>query len=257
MNIAIKSETDSRILIYPLIKCLHGFGTICIVTNNIMFSRLIEGEVEGGFKNVRILVTPDGDMEGMLEVDEYYEGKYDYLILDNVGAVDYDILIAIVTNKITDTYVQDLLYVIGDEKTHILKFGSPAPGGKTEKSGKDSSKDKAKAKPKKGKKGEEPEPVEEEEVLDDDFNKWDDKKTDEDILTEKLSTSQSKWCKFPTFDAIETMEARHYMMVPDETLLKEIHRLFSTNLSVDYHHFQKGVKIKDESSSDISGLDVR
>lgn len=250
MNIAIKSETDSRIFIYPLIKCLHAYGTVCVVTNNIMFSRLIEGEVEGGFKNVRILVTPEGDLDGMLEVDEYYEGKYDYLIMDNVGAVDYDILIALVTNKITDAYVQDLLYVISDDKTHILKFGSPAPGGKNEK-------DKKNEKPKKPKKGEEPAEVEEVEESDEEFNKWDDKKTDEDILTEKLSTAQSKWCKFPSFEAIETMESRHYMMVPEETLMKEIHRLFESSFSVDYHHFQKGAKAKDESSSDISGLDVR
>ena len=242
MEIAIRSEVDSRVLVYPLIKVLATYGTVAVYTSNKFFSRLIENELEGGFKNIRIVVSPEEDIEAAKESDEYYKNKYDYLILDNMGASDYDMMIAIVTSHLSDNYTSDLLYIISEEKTHIIKFGSPAKGAKD-----------AKKPPKKPKKGEEPD-------LDDDefnsFNKWDNTKTDEEILKELLADRESKWVKFPTFEAIENMEARHIFITPDDTLIKELFRLFGESLSIDERMFTKGARVKDESSSSISGTDI-
>lgn len=241
MEIAIKAETDSRVLVYPLIKVLCNYGTVAVYTSNKYFTRLIENELEGGFKNIRIVVNPEADLEAIKESDDFNKSKYDFIIYDNVGATDYDMLICMLTNRISESYVQDLLYIIQDSKTHVLKFGSPAPTRKEkpEHKAKKSAKDEA---------------VEED---DRDFNKWHQEKTDEDVLKEVLSDRTTKWCKFPSFDMIENMEARHIMPTPDDGLIKELFRLFGESLSVDERMFTKGARIKDESSSDISGTDVR
>ena len=241
MEIAIKAETDSRVLVYPLIKVLCNYGTVAVYTSNKYFTRLIENELEGGFKNIRIVVNPEADLEAIKESDDFNKSKYDFIIYDNVGSTDYDMLICMLTNRISESYVQDLLYVIQDSKTHVLKFGPPAP----------TRKEKPEPKAKKFAKEE----VSDEE--DRDFNKWHQEKTDEDVLKEVLSDRNAKWCKFPSFDMIENMEARHIMPTPDDGLIKELFRLFGESLSVDERMFTKGARVKDESSSDISGTDVR
>jgi hypothetical protein len=53
------------------------------------------------------------------------------------------------------------------------------------------------------------------------------------------------------------MESRHIMPVPDDGLIKELYKLFGDYLSIDERMFTKGARVKDESSSDISGTDVR
>ena len=242
MEISIKSETDSRVLLYPLMKTLINYGTVAVYSSNRMLSRLIENEMEGGFKNIRVIVSPEADLEGAKESDEWYLGRYDFCIYDNMGATDYDICLCLVTNRLSQSYVDDLTYLITDSKTHILKFGSAAPQLK-EKG----------AKPEKHKKGEETELTEE----DLNFNKWRVEKTDEQILQEALADRNAKWCKFPSLEAIEQMESRHKMMVPDDGLIKELFRLFGKHLAVDERMFTKGARLKDESSSDISGTDVR
>lgn len=244
MEIAIKSEADSRILLYPLIKALYNYGTIAVYTSNRLLSRLIENELEGGFRNVRIVVSPEADLEGAKESDDYYRDKYDFIIYDNMGAVDYDVMIIILTNRLSDSFVTDLVYIAGDEKTHMIKFGSPAPV-----------KQEKKEKPQKVKKAEDK--TDEEIQEDRQFNKWVVEKTDEDILQEMLSSKDLKWCKFPTYDAIEAMESRYVMMVPDDALLKELYKIFGEAISVDERQFTKGARVKDESGSTIDGTDVR
>lgn len=244
MEIAIKSEADSRVLLYPLIKTLYNYGTIAVYSSNRHLSRLIENELEGGFRNVRIVVSPEADLESAKESDEYYRDKYDFIIYDNMGAVDYDHMIVMLTNRLSDSFVTDLIYIAGDEKTHMIKFGTPAPV-----------KQEKKEKPQKVKK---PEEKTEEEIQDDrKFNKWVVEKTDEDILHEILSSKDLKWCKFPTFDAIEAMESRYVMMVPDDTLIKELYKIFGEAIAVDERQFTKGARVKDESGSTIDGTDVR
>ena len=242
MEISIKSETDSRILLYPLIKVLSNYGTVAVYSSNRILTRLIENDLEGGFKNIRVVVSPEADLEGVKESDDWYRGRYDFCIYDNMGATDYDLCICIVTNRLSESYVDDLTYLITDSKTHILKFGSAAPMIKENG-----------VKPEKVKKGVE-DTSDEDDVT---FNKWKTEKTDEEILQEALADRNAKWCKFPSLEAIDQMESRHKMMVPDDGLIKELYRLFGSHLSIDERMFTKGARMKDESSSDISGTDVR
>lgn len=240
MEIAIRSECDSRVLLYPLIKTLYNYGTVAVYTSNKFLSRLIENELEGGFRNVRIIVNTESDLEEAKLSDEYFKDKYDFVIFDNMGATVYDMLICIVTNRLSESFVSDLVYIAKDAKTKIIKFGSPAPS--------DKSKEKS-SKPSKA--GTEDEGEENE------FNKWDEEKSDEETLTDMLQNSNSRWCKFPSYEAIELMESRFQMITPDDTLIKELYKIFGSVLSIDERQFTKGARLKDESSSLISGTDVR
>ena len=244
MEICIKSETDSRIFLYPLIKVLSNYGTVCVYSSNRMLTRLIENDMEGGFKNIRIMVSTEADLDACKESDEWYKGKYDFCIYDNMNIQSYDILICLVTNRLSETYVQDLTYLITDPKVHIIKFGAPAPITKDK-----NEKPKKETKPKGG--------AVEEDFDDTEFNKWHVEKTDEELLTEALSNRETKWCKFPSLESIDQMESRHIMLTPDDGLIKELFRLFGEKLNVDERMFTKGARVKDESSSDISGTDVR
>lgn len=262
MIIAIRSEADSRLLVYPLIKCLYNFGTIAVFTSNHCIGRLIDNEYDGGFKNVRIVMVEDGDLQSAFTADDYYKDKYDFLILDNVGAIEYDLTIAVITNHITDDYAEAMYALMDEPTTKILKFGKPAPTIK-EKTNKPSSK------PNKTKKAVDEE--EEEQVGIDEtkvstvsdkepegeFNKWHDNRSDKEKLRDYLNRKEVKWNKFPSWETIEEMEARHHMLTPDDGIIKEIHRLFEPYLNVDLRMFMKGVRQPDESSSIISGIDVR
>lgn len=241
MQIAVKSEIDSRVLVYPMIKALSLYGTVCVFTNNKNFTRLIENELEGGFKNISINVSLDADLEAMKQSVEFFSDKFDFTIYDNVGAVDYDILIVPISNRLSASFIEDLVYVAADPKTHIMKFGNPASGSSSQKSTLQN---------KSSNKGNSTE-------VDMDFNKWNKEKSDKEILQEMLQNRNAKWCKFPTWDAIEEMESRRKMISPDDGLIKELYRILGSYLNVDERQFTKGARVKDESGSDIDGTDVR
>lgn len=236
MEISIRSEADSRCLVYPLLKALYNYGTIVLFTTNRSVSRLIENEEDGGFKNIRIIVSPEADLDGAKDAIGFHSNDYDFVIYDNIGAVDYDMLIAMVTNRLSDSYVQDLLYICSDPKTHILKFGKPAPGGKTP--------------PKKNTKV----AVANDAEVD---NKWQNEKSDEDVLRELLNDHSKQWIPFPSMEDIELVESRGFLMTPPDLMLRELYRLLGKYLHVDERQFMKGARLKDESSSNIGGTDIR
>lgn len=257
MNIAIKSECDSRVLVYPMLKIFNQYGKVALFSSNKQVLRLIESDLDGGFKNIDVTYV-DGDLYDALDEEGAYEGRYDYVIYDNVSQLDYDYLLCLVTNFISHVYIDDLKMVIDDPKTHIIKFGKPGPAPK---------KAKEDTKKKKAKKGE---VVEEEtkvldiyeelggdSVDDDSFNKWDIKKTDSEILLEKLTKREAKWCKFPTMDSIEEFETKHVFYTPDDSICKEIYRIFKDIFSIPEHQFGKAARLKDTSSPFTDGVSVR
>lgn len=266
MKIAIKSEADSRMLVYPLLKILSQYGTTALFTTNPYTQRLIEDELEGGFRNIVVSVVLDDDLRKAEEDEEMYTDKYDFTIYDNVGAIDYDYLICIVTNHVTEAYMEELKLVIDEDSVHIIKFGKPAPRKKQPKK---------ETKPKKPKKGEEVAEVEEVEettpmnindalkdnssdnISDEEFNKWNIKKTESDILLEKINIGKdSKWCKFVEMADIEQLESRHKFFKVDDNLLKEIYRIIGSNLGVDERMFIKTGKLEDTSRTIVQGVDI-
>lgn len=277
MNISIRSEADSRILVYPLIRALYNYGTICVITNNVYMKRLIDVDtMEGGFRNVRVIVQPDGDLEDALAQEEMFKDKYSFVIYDNMGATDYDIECIIITSRVSESYLQDIVWIIGEEGTNVFRFGPGAPAPKKEKEKKQSN-----GKAKKNSKSDESESdgiiqTSEEDVFENVLdakantqqisgfnedgtikNKWTMEKTDAEILNEKLAEAQAAVLPFPNFEDIEKMESRWIFPKVNGKLAKAIYQVIGPFINVDERTFMKGVSTADEGGYFISGADVR
>ena len=274
MNISVRSEADSRMLVYPLIRSLYNYGSICVITNNVYMYRLMDTDtLEGGFRNVRVIVQPDNDLETALKEDEYYEGKYDFVIYDNMGVADFDVECIIITSRVSEAYLQDIIWLIGEKATVVFRFGQ----GYTEKKEK-------KPKEKKKRNGKEDEAIEitdennDEIIADGDTvldgtkamekesginpdgtlkNKWTRVKSDAEILNEKLAEAQAVVLPFPSFEEIEKMECRWIMPKVTGKLAKLIYSIFKDYINVDERMFLGGVSKDDEGGNFISGANVR
>lgn len=274
MNISIRSEADSRILVYPLIRALYNYGSICVITNNVYLNRLIDIDtMEGGFRNVRVIVQPDGDIEEAHKQDDWYDNMYDFVIYDNMGFPDFDIECVIITSRVSESYLQDIVWIISEPGTKIFRFGQ----GVGNKSKKEPSKKPAKKSGKNGEETEEstsPELPEgaQTEVLDGKAameqvsgfnedgtlkNKWTEKKTDAEILNEKLKDAQAVVLPFPSFEDIEKMECRWILPKIEPKLAKLLYTILKDYINVDERTFTKGVSTLDEGGNFISGADVR
>lgn len=276
MNIAIRSEADSRVLVYPLIRSLYPYGTICVITNNIYMRRLLDTDtLEGGFRNVRVIVQPDGDLEEALEQEDMYKGKYDFVIYDNMGYPDFDVECIIITSRVSESYLQDIVWLVGEEGTKIFRFGAGAPRPKQPKEKKERP---DKKRLRKGENSEDdidlaPSPDDmSPDVLDataakkedtgfnDDGtykNKWTAEKTDAEILNDKLAEAQATVLPFPSFEDIEKMECRWILPKVESKLAKVIYQVIGPYINVEERLFMKGVSSQDEGGNFISGADVR
>ena len=266
MNISIRSEADSRMLLYPLIKCLYPYGTICIISNNVYLKRLMDIDtLEGGFRNIRVIVQPDGDLEDALEGEDMYKDKYDFTIYDNMGYTNYDVECVILTSRVSESYLQDIVWIIGEPSVKVFRFGQGAK--------------KAKERPeRKSKKSKGEEDItdeldeqlgptvigettkEKESMINEDGtikNKWREEKSDAEILDEKLKQAQAVVLPFPSFEVIEQMECRWKFPKVDQKLAKQIYSIIGDSISVDERQFLKGVSLDDEGGYFISGADVR
>lgn len=293
MNIAIRSEADSRMLLYPLIRALYPYGTICVISNNIYLQRLIDiDSFEGGFRNVRVIVDTTSDMEYVMETEDLYQGKYDFVIFDNFGTTDFDMEFIIVTTRVSEIYLQDILYVIGEPNTHVIRFGAGS-GNKKNKSSKSSERKPREKKPESEKHKERrhrkmtPEEIaaeeeaerlaaykEEDENAANELlnakkeetgfnedgtikNKWTREKTDEELLNDKLGEAKAVVLPYPSFKDIEDMEAKWILPKIENKLAGVLYNALKDFIHVDERVFKKGVSTQDEGGNFISGADIR
>lgn len=280
MNIAIRSEADSRMLVYPLIRALYNYGSICVVTNNVYMNRLIDTDtMEGGFRNVRVIVCTNNDLEDIIEEERLNAELYEYVIYDNVGFQDFDIECVIITSRVSESYLQEVIWMVGEEGTVIFRFGEGIKPPKEKKEKKEPTNKKRRGK---GKGAEEQEveidaiedvgDMSKEVILDgakaqakdtgfnEDGtikNKWTMEKTDAEILNEKLAEAQAAVLPFPSFKDIEDMESRWILPKVNGKLAKILYNMLKDEISVDERQFMKGVSSQDEGGNFISGADVR
>ena len=240
MEIAIRSEVDSRSFIYPMLTCLKRFGSVCIFTDNPLYNRLVDEDSEvPGFANIEVYpLYPNfnGDLDAAIEESEYEPGKWDWVIWDNVGRTEVDVQLALFTNKVSDRLVQDMMYVIDEEGVRIIKLGTPFKSNS--KAVKGHTKNNSNSTEEAG-----------------DVNKWNTTKTDEEIFQEKLNGSSAKWIPFPIVDEIEAFEGRHKFITPNAKFIDEFYDIIKDVIGIDKRLFMKGVKV-DEDSVYISGIDV-
>lgn len=236
MRILIKSEMDSRPLLYPLMRCLLNHGSIVVITTNKYLTRLIDNELEGGFRNIRIIFDERGAIDETYKDYGIVEGDFDFEIIDNAGATEYDYLLIPISNRVSETFRDDIEPVLDIPTTAVIRFG------------KKESTPKEKIKKKKGI------VVEHEDTAYTPESKWQQRTADE-VIVEKLSGTGT-WVPFPTFQDVELLEGQHKFYVMDRSIAVELHNILGLALNVEQRYFIKEVMTKDESSGNITGTDV-
>jgi hypothetical protein len=238
--------------------------------------------MEGGFRNVRVIVDTSADLDAIIEEENLDADIYDFVIYDNVGYQDFDIECVIITSRVSEAYLQEVVWMVGEEGVIIFRFGEGVKPPKEKSEKKKGRPDQKKGKRKKP--GEE-EHLEEEEHEEDEVgditeevvldgskgkaadtgfyddgsikNKWTMEKTDAEILNDKLAEAQAAVLPFPSFKDIEDMESRWILPKVSGKLAKILYNMLKDTISVDERQFMKGVGSQDEGGNFISGADVR
>lgn len=235
VSISIKSEIDSRVVLYPLMRCLRPLGNILVITSNKQVSRLIEGDLEGDFRNFHILVDSEGGTDELLEDAGISPNEYTYVVYDNVGVVEQDKLIIPIGPIVSDSFEEELIYLGEDKNTHIIRFGKAikkkvAPTSKEEKS----SKSKTKVE------------LTDEEVRKAASEKFKTKKEDVSAKLKKLPN-----LNFPRFEDVELLESDKRFFDIDKNFIKFFYTIFQDYIGIKEPNFMREVTRKDASSSSI------
>ena len=136
MLISIKSEIDSRVLLYPLIKVLKPFGSILVITSNRQLNRLIEDVDTRTCRDITIILDVDGTADDTYVEYGVNQKDYDFVILDNMAAIDYDVLLVPLGGLSTPDFDDDLQLLINSDeasRVKLIQFGkslSKSNGGK-------------------------------------------------------------------------------------------------------------------------------
>lgn len=234
MIVAIKSEMDSRPLLYPLIRVLNNYGSLCIITSNKQLNRLIEDEDNGGFRNIRVIVEESGAVDSVYYDYGITKDDYTFIILDNMGVMEYDVLVVPVGDTISEDFQEEVDLLKTDVNVRFIQFG------KTTKKSSDRPK-KEERKPSRRKRGEE---LPEEDFEDDDpAEKF---KVHTDIDEEFNVSERFYGCKFITYNEIEDMESKYILPKPGTELANAFYDIFKDKFGVDKRTYDKEVRKDDE-----------
>lgn len=243
VSISIKSEIDSRVVLYPIMRCLKPLGNILIVTSNKIVSRLIDGEYEGDFRNFHIMIDETGATDELLEDAGINTDDYTFVVYDNVGVLEQDKLLIPIGPIVSEVFNSEMLYLGEDRNTHIIRFGTPikqkvAPKKKT--------KEEIKAEKEAKKKSKSTPEVSEDELDDLVKSKFQPKK--KDVLEElkKLPSMQ-----FPKFDDIELFESYHKFYNIDKNFIKFFYTVFKDYITVKEPYFIREVTKPDASGNGV------
>lgn len=243
MVIAVRSEMDSRPLIYPLLRVLKDYGKVGLVSDNKQVRRLLDSEEDGACRNIRVIYDESGATDTVFEEYGIVPEEYDFLILDNMGATEYDMLIIPLGEVVTDEFQYDVDELKKDANTRFVQFGK-APKKVTDKSKGKAPKPRPakKARPRKGEPVE-GEPVEEIEEEDDPAEKF----RVEISIDEEFNVSERFYgCEFPAYQDIEDMEAKHIFTKVGPKMGEAIYDIFKDRLGIDKRMFMKSISTPDK-----------
>lgn len=246
MTIAVKSETDSRVVVYPLMWALKSFGTILVVTSNRQFRRLVDDEEFSTFRDIMIIVDEEGGTDDVFSSYGVAENDYDFVILDNVGSVEFDNCLVVLGNKQSEAFQSDIEYIQNSEDSNKYVFIDFGNGAVAKEQAKAEAKTKAESKTAENKKAaaKKSSPVSEEDY--DPTEKFKAMVPGSEIKKEKVKPFK---CKFPTFADIELVEGDHRFYQVGLDLVKVFHSFLGTPLAVSMDKFSKVVRSRDESSN--------
>ncbi len=239
MYIAIKSEMDSRPVVYPLMRALRPYGSILVVSSNKQLLRLIEDEAFSTFRDITILVDEDGATDDIYQKFGVVRGDYDYVILDNVGLLDYDICLIPIGFKVSSEFEEDLQIMEGSEDAAKMIYLCFCGESEREKKKKEAEQ----AVVKRGKNSK---------VLETDMDYDPTKKFRDRVEMEDKTASVRRFkVTFPQFKSIEQLEGEHRFFEPDSTLTNVFYEMFKDELGISINQFRKEMRNKDESSGYI------
>ena len=257
-DIAIISEMDSRVLLYPLIQVLKRYGRVAVISDNRHITRLIDSEQEGGFCGIDIFYCED------TWDDEDVIVGYDWVVFDNVARANAWRTIIPISSVVSLNFVSDLMYMIEDESTHILKFGAPSAQATKKQANK-----KPEKKPK-AKKGEEAlaeeETVAVEETAESKLNLrveaeekpvWITEMSESEKVEEELFRRKAKWLPMLASDAIEKLEGEHVWPKIVPAICSELYRVLGTALCAEERQLIREVQTPDESGSNLNAVFCR
>jgi len=228
MYISIRSEMDSRVFLYPLMRALYNYGSMLVLSNNKTLNRLIEDTVDSGFRGITVIVDDSESADEICGAYDIRQGDYDFVILDNLGASDYDVCFILVGAKVSPEFDEEIELLLEDTSNTscVLQFGkSNAPVKKAQA-------------PKEEKKERRPE---------DKFNEM-----AGDVKVERPKPVN---VPFPNFQDIEILEAEHRFSEVNQAIAGAIYSTLESTLAVDRSRFMKEVRRRDESSGYLKPRD--
>lgn len=245
MIIAIRSEMDSRPVLYPLIRVLNNYGTVCVISSNRQVRRLIEDEDDQGFRNIRVYVDEDGAVDAVYEEYGITKDDFTFIILDNMGAMEYDVLIVPVGEVVSEEFQDEVDLLKTDTSCRFLNFGKVVKKPRTTKSAKSTSapkparvsaRDRHKAK----------DQVEDvnvvDEVDDDPAARF---RHEEDIDEQYNVAERSYSVKYITYQEIEDMESKYILPKPGPELGNAFYDIFKDKFAVDKRTYEKDIRKDD------------
>lgn len=241
MIIAIKSEIDSRVMLYPLMHALDLYGKILVVTENKYVRRLIDDQEFSTYRNTTIIIDETGATDTAFETYGVDKSEYDFIILDNMGVTEYDRCIWLFGSKQSEHFMEDKEYLEKYEDVNnitFVQFGKVAKlTGMKETDGKKLNKPASKKK-------------DSSEVPDgyDPAEKFKDK-----VVTEKLKSVAVHNLDFPTFEDIEKVEGTKQFYNLSEKMIECIYSIVKPYVNVAANDFRKGVKQSESGNSKQSG----
>lgn len=235
MVIAVKSEIDSRILVYPLMKACKTYGSVLVVSSNKYLKRLIDDEDFSTFRNMSVLIDTSGASDELYQEYGINFEDFDFVILDNMGVTDYDKCVCLFGSRQSSLFEEDKkLLEESDEvdKIVFVQFGTGTS--------------KSKAKPEKKSRERKNEGVDSD---DNSYNPAD--KFRNRIEAEKKKNVTTYTASFPTFEDIERVEGAGRFYKVDDKMISILYNVLNDNLHIEMIEFRKGVRMPDEDSNSV------
>ncbi len=277
MYIAIKSEMDSRLIIYPLMRCLMNYGSILVITNNKVFNRLIESQESGGFRNITILVDSADSADDICADYRVAVGDYDFVILDNLGSSECDVYIMLASTYVTPEFDDEIEMLLNDDTLQSVLFQFGGVSGK-ERVRKEVVVDEAEEDaeqpdetPKqrrerlKQEKAAQAAAKREEKRKEQEERQRRKRKGSDDVpedydpaekfraltMGKSVRAKKSVQVPFPPMQDLEKLEAEHIFPTVDPKVYDALYELLKGELAVLKNDFQKEVRRKDEGGGNI------
>lgn len=246
MIISIKSEIDSRCVLYPLMKACYQYGTVAVITSNKFVKRLIDDKEFNTFRNIDIYYDELGASDDVYRANGIDKLDFDFIILDNMGVSEYDRCICLFGSKQSEIFMEDKKLMEESEDVSKIVF---VEFGNSKSSSRDTRTEEKKSKPSRNRGNNGAQQTQDENVVPEGYDPAE--KFRSMVKTEKRKEVIIFKAPFPSLADFEMVEGlgKFYNM-PDK-LIPVFYEIFGKKLNIVDNEFRKGLKKVDESGYNI------